>query len=48
MEKIMMGKEKKFREENALVKQQFVKDNTKTVEQYLTGATVVAYVRVGI
>ena len=48
MEKIMLGKEKKFREENALVKQPFVKDTTKTVEQYLGGAKVVAYVRVAV
>ncbi len=43
-DKIMMGKEKKFREENALIKQAFVKDPSKTVEQYL-GAKVTAYVR---
>lgn len=48
MEKIMMGKEKKFREENALIKQAFVKDPSKTIEQYLGGAKVVAYVRVSV
>lgn len=48
MEKIMIGKEKKFREENALVKQPFVKDTTKTVEQHLGGAKVTAYVRVAV
>lgn len=35
IEKIMMGKEKKFREENALLTQAFVKDPEKTVEQLL-------------
>lgn len=48
LEKIMLGKEKKFREENALLKQAFVKDNQKTVEQYLEGAGVTAYVRMAI
>lgn len=47
MEKIMMGKEKKFREDNALIKQQFVKDPEKTVEQLLSdaGATVKSFCR---
>lgn len=35
VEKIMLGKEKKFREENALLKQAFVKDPEKIVEQLL-------------
>jgi elongation factor Ts len=48
LEKIMLGKEKKFREENALLKQAFVKDSQKTVEQYLEGAGVSAYVRMSI
>ena len=48
MEKIMMGKEKKFREENALIKQPFVKDSSKSVEQYLGGAKVTSYMRVAI
>jgi elongation factor Ts len=48
MEKIMTGKEKKFREENALLKQAFVKDPTQTVEQYLGGAGVTAYVRITV
>lgn len=47
-DKIMLGKEKKFREENALIKQPFVKDPQKTVEQYLAPATVTAYVRVSV
>jgi elongation factor Ts len=43
--KIMIGKEKKFREESALVKQVFVKDGEKTVEQYLEGNSVETFVR---
>lgn len=38
VEKIMLGKEKKFREENALLKQVFVKDPEKTIEQLLADA----------
>jgi elongation factor Ts len=34
IEKIMMGKEKKFREESALIKQPFVKEQGMTVEEY--------------
>jgi elongation factor Ts len=48
IDKIMMGKEKKFREESALVKQAFVKDGEKTVEQYLEGNTVTSFVRKAI
>ena len=48
VEKIMIGKEKKFREENSLLKQEFVKDSSKTVEQHLNGAKVVEYIRVAI
>ncbi len=48
MEKIMQGKEKKFREENALLTQAFAKDPSKTVEQYLAGNNVTAYVRVSV
>lgn len=47
-DKIMGGKEKKFREESALLKQPFVKDQSKTVEQHLGGNTVTAYVRVSV
>ena len=47
-DKIMLGKEKKFRDENALLKQPFVKDPQKTVEQYLAPATVTQYVRVSV
>ena len=46
--KILAGKEKKFREESALVKQSFVKDQEKTVEQYLEGNTVTHFVRKSI
>ncbi|MFA5351834.1 MAG: translation elongation factor Ts [Candidatus Gracilibacteria bacterium] len=34
-EKILAGKMKKFREEQSLIKQAFVKDSSKTVEAYL-------------
>lgn len=47
-DKILMGKEKKFREENAIVKQAFVKDPGKTVEQHLGDAKITTYVRVAI
>ena len=47
-DKIMIGKEKKYREENALLKQPFVKDPQKTVEQYLGDATVQTYVRLAV
>jgi elongation factor Ts len=47
-DKIMIGKEKKFREESALLKQNFVKDPSKTVEQYLGDAKVTKYVRVSV
>jgi len=48
MEKIMIGKEKKFREENALIKQAFVKNPEQTIEQYLGGATIEQYVRIAV
>ena len=48
MGKIMEGKEKKFREEAALVKQAFVKDGEKTVEQYLEDNSVESFVRMAI
>lgn len=41
IEKIMMGKEKKFREENALLTQPFVKDPDKMVEALLKEANAV-------
>ncbi|MBL4693934.1 translation elongation factor Ts [Candidatus Gracilibacteria bacterium] len=42
IDKIMMGKEKKFREDSALLKQDFVKNPDQTIEQLLeaAGATV--------
>ncbi len=46
--KIMIGKEKKFREESALLKQPFAKDQSKSVEQYLGDAKIVEYIRVAI
>ena len=48
IEKIMIGKEKKFREENALVSQEFVKDPSKTILQHLDGATISDYVRLAV
>lgn len=48
MEKIMIGKEKKFREENALIKQEFVKEPNKKIEEYLGNARVVRYIRVAV
>jgi elongation factor Ts len=47
-EKIMIGKEKKFREENALLTQAFVKDPSKTVQAYLGSAKVTGYVRMSV
>lgn len=48
--KIMMGKEKKFREASALLKQPFVKDPEKTIEQLLAdaGAEVESFTRIAI
>lgn len=46
LEKIMLGKEKKFREENALLTQPFAKDPSKTVGAMLGAAGIDAYVRV--
>ncbi len=48
MDKILMGKEKKFREESALLKQTFVKDGDKTIEEYLEDNTVETFVRKSI
>lgn len=50
VDKIMTGKEKKFREENALLKQVFVKDPEKTIEQLLKSANAMVkdFVRFGI
>lgn len=48
IDRIMMGKEKKFREENALMKQSFVKNGNQTVEEYLEGNTVIEFERMSI
>ncbi len=48
LEKIMLGKERKFREENALVSQPFVKDQNITVEKMLGKAKITAYARVSL
>ena len=45
VDRIMEGKERKFREEAALLKQVFVKDGEKTVEQYLESNSVESFVR---
>jgi elongation factor Ts len=47
MDKILFGKEKKFREENALLKQAFVKNPDQTIEQVLGDAQVKGFVRLG-
>lgn len=43
--KIMMGKEKKFREENALLTQAFVKNPDQTIEAMLNGVKVEGFWR---
>ncbi|MFH0820531.1 MAG: translation elongation factor Ts [Candidatus Peregrinibacteria bacterium] len=48
LDKIMLGKEKKFREECALLKQAFVKDSEKTVEQFLEGTDILSFIRMAI
>lgn len=50
IEKIMLGKEKKFREENALIKQPFVKNQEITVEALLgqSGAKAAGFLRVKV
>jgi elongation factor Ts len=52
LEKIAMGKLAKFYKENTLLSQSFVKDNSKTIAQYLDsvskGLTVSAFKRVSI
>jgi elongation factor Ts len=52
VEKIALGKLNKFFKENTLLSQQFVKDNSKTIEQYLDsihkGLTVEAFKRITI
>ncbi|MBT7493607.1 MAG: translation elongation factor Ts [Candidatus Peribacter sp.] len=48
MTKIMEGKEKKFREDNALISQEFVKEPGTTVEKFLGDANVTAYARLAV
>lgn len=50
LEKILFGKEKKFREENALLKQAFVKNPEVSVEQFATdnGAKIVSFLRLSV
>ena len=48
IEKIMIGKEKKFREENALIKQPFVKNPDQTIEELLAGAKIKSFLRIAI
>jgi elongation factor Ts len=52
LEKIALGKLNKFYKENTLLSQAFVKDNSKTIAQYLDGVskglTVAAFKRVSI
>ncbi len=48
LEKIMQGKEKKFREENALLTQDFVKDPGTLIKDLLDGADITAYERLAI
>jgi len=47
-ENIMKGKEKKFREENSLIKQAFVKNPEITVEKLLGTAKIAKFVRLSI
>jgi elongation factor Ts len=52
LEKIAMGKLQKFYKENTLLSQAFVKDNSKSIAQYLDGVskglTVSVFKRVSI
>jgi len=50
IEKILLGKEKKFREENALLKQAFVKNSEISVEAFAqeNGAEIVAFLRIAV
>ncbi len=50
MDKIMMGKEKKFREDSALIKQSFVKNPDQTIEQLLASgsAKLMKFVRFSV
>jgi elongation factor Ts len=46
--RIMIGKEKKFREESALIKQSFVKNQEQTVEEFLEGNMITSFIRKSI
>lgn len=48
MDKILTGKENKFRNEGALMKQPFVKNPEQTIEQYLDGAKVTKFIRMAV
>ena len=48
MDKIMEGKEKKFREENALLTQEFVKEPGKLIKELLDGSDISNYVRMSV
>jgi len=50
IEKILFGKERKFREESALLKQAFVKNPDQKVEEFAKdqGAEVIAFVRISV
>jgi len=48
VDKIMEGKERKFREESALLKQSFVKNPEQTIEQFLNGVKVLSFTRYSI
>lgn len=48
MDNIMAGKEKKFREEGALLSQPFVKNPDQKIQDLLSGVNVVAFVRFAV
>lgn len=48
IDKIMMGKENKFREERSLLKQEFVKNPDQTIEALLGGAKLLSFTRFSI
>lgn len=47
-DKIMIGKEKKFKEENALLTQQFIKDPEKQIKDILGGIKVLKMIRIAL
>ena len=44
-EKMVEGKMRKFLEQNALMEQKYVRDESKTVKEVLGGATVTSFAR---